>query len=408
MFFLLKVNRNFVKLPPSYLFVDIAARVNEFTKQHPEKPIIRLGIGDVTLPLPEAVVQAMTEASKEMGKMETFRGYGPECGYEFLRKAISENDYGKRGVDIGIDEIFVSDGAKSDTGNIGDIFSSDNVVAVCDPVYPVYVDTNVMAGRAGEYEEGKGWNRIVYMPCRKENHFLPELPEKEADIIYLCFPNNPSGAGITADELKKWVDYANEHKSVILYDAAYEAYITEDLPHSIYEIEGARTCAIEFRSFSKTAGFTGTRCAFTVVPKELVFGGISLNKLWSRRQSTKMNGVSYVVQRAAEAVYSKEGMAQVKKNIAYYQNNARIIREGLSAAGFEVYGGVNSPYIWLKTPGGLTSWEFFDLLLQKTGVVGTPGSGFGISGEGYFRLTSFNTRENTEKAVKRIIGSFQA
>jgi LL-diaminopimelate aminotransferase len=407
-FFLLKVNRNFVKLPPSYLFVDIAARVNEFTKQHPEKPIIRLGIGDVTLPLPEAVVQAMTEASKEMGKMETFRGYGPECGYEFLRKAISENDYGKRGVDIGIDEIFVSDGAKSDTGNIGDIFSSDNVVAVCDPVYPVYVDTNVMAGRAGEYEEGKGWNRIVYMPCRKENHFLPELPEKEADIIYLCFPNNPSGAGITADELKKWVDYANEHKSVILYDAAYEAYITEDLPHSIYEIEGARTCAIEFRSFSKTAGFTGTRCAFTVVPKELVFGGISLNKLWSRRQSTKMNGVSYVVQRAAEAVYSKEGMAQVKKNIAYYQNNARIIREGLSAAGFEVYGGVNSPYIWLKTPGGLTSWEFFDLLLQKTGVVGTPGSGFGISGEGYFRLTSFNTRENTEKAVKRIIESFQA
>ncbi|HBC27814.1 MAG TPA: LL-diaminopimelate aminotransferase [Ruminococcaceae bacterium] len=405
---MLKVNRNFVKLPPSYLFVDIAARVNEFTKQHPEKPIIRLGIGDVTLPLPEAVVQAMTEASKEMGKMETFRGYGPECGYEFLRKAISENDYGKRGVDIGIDEIFVSDGAKSDTGNIGDIFSSDNVVAVCDPVYPVYVDTNVMAGRAGEYEEGKGWNRIVYMPCRKENHFLPELPEKEADIIYLCFPNNPSGAGITADELKKWVDYANEHKSVILYDAAYEAYITEDLPHSIYEIEGARTCAIEFRSFSKTAGFTGTRCAFTVVPKELVFGGISLNKLWSRRQSTKMNGVSYVVQRAAEAVYSKEGMAQVKKNIAYYQNNARIIREGLSAAGFEVYGGVNSPYIWLKTPGGLTSWEFFDLLLQKTGVVGTPGSGFGISGEGYFRLTSFNTRENTEKAVKRIIESFQA
>ncbi|CAB1245113.1 LL-diaminopimelate aminotransferase [Ruminococcaceae bacterium BL-6] len=408
MFFLLKVNRNFVKLPPSYLFVDIAARVNEFTKQHPEKPIIRLGIGDVTLPLPEAVVQAMTEASKEMGKMETFRGYGPECGYEFLRKAISENDYGKRGVDIGVDEIFVSDGAKSDTGNIGDIFSSDNVVAVCDPVYPVYVDTNVMAGRAGEYEEGKGWNRIVYMPCRKENHFLPELPEKEADIIYLCFPNNPSGAGITADELKKWVDYANGHKSVILYDAAYEAYITEDLPHSIYEIEGAKTCAIEFRSFSKTAGFTGTRCAFTVVPKELVFGGISLNKLWSRRQSTKMNGVSYVVQRAAEAVYSKEGMAQVKKNIAYYQNNARIIREGLSAAGFEVYGGVNSPYIWLKTPGGLTSWEFFDLLLQKTGVVGTPGSGFGISGEGYFRLTSFNTRENTEKAVKRIIGSFQA
>ena len=405
---MLKINENFVKLPPSYLFVDIAAKVNEFAKDHPEMPIIRLGIGDVTLPLPKAVVRAMTDAAGEMGRAETFRGYGPECGYDFLRQAIADNDYAKRGVEIGIDEIFVSDGAKSDTGNIGDIFDRDNVVAVCDPVYPVYVDTNVMAGRAGDYTEGKGWSKIVYMPCVKENNFLPQLPKERADMIYLCFPNNPSGVGITAKELKKWVDYANENKSVILYDAAYEAFITEDLPHSIYEIEGAKTCAVEFRSFSKTAGFTGTRCAFTVVPKELEFGGVPLNRLWSRRQSTKMNGVPYVIQRAAEAVYSEEGMAEVGRNIAYYLNNARIIREGLSNAGFEVYGGVNSPYIWLKTPDGLSSWEFFDLLLSRTGVVGTPGSGFGLNGEGYFRLTSFNTTENTEKAVDRIIQAFRA
>jgi LL-diaminopimelate aminotransferase len=350
----------------------------------------------------------MISASKEMGEAETFRGYGPECGYAFLRQAIADNDFSKRGVQIGIDEIFISDGAKSDTGSIGDIFGTDNVVAVCDPVYTVYVDTNVMAGRAGEYIEGKGWSKIVYMPCLKENNFLPQLPKEHVDIIYLCFPNNPSGAAISFAELKKWVDYANKNSAIILYDAAYEAFITEDLPHSIFEIEGAKTCAIEFRSFSKTAGFTGTRCAFTVIPKELVFGGVSLNKLWGRRQSTKMNGVSYIIQRGAEAVYSKDGAREVKENIAYYLNNAKIIANGLSDAGFEVYGGVNSPYIWMKTPKGLNSWEFFDLLLEKTGVVGTPGSGFGLSGEGYFRLTSFNTKENTEKAVERIIKFFKA
>ncbi|TQI65605.1 LL-diaminopimelate aminotransferase [Clostridium sp. KNHs216] len=406
---MLRANENFVKLPASYLFVDIAKKVNEFSGQHPETEIIRLGIGDVTRPLPKAVVKAMQAAAEEMGKAETFRGYGPEAGYEFLRTAIAENDFIKRGVQIDIDEIFVSDGAKSDTGSIGDIFGADNVVAVCDPVYPVYVDTNVMAGRAGEYSEGKGWSKIVYMPCRKENGFLPELPKERADMIYLCFPNNPSGVGISREELKKWVDYALANQSVILYDAAYEAFITEeDMPHSIYEIQGAKKCAIEFRSFSKTAGFTGTRCAYTVLPKELVFGGVSLNKLWDRRQSTKMNGVSYVVQRGAEAVFSEEGRREVRENIAYYLNNAKIIVDGLKKAGFEVYGGVNSPYVWLKTPDGLTSWEFFDLLLEKTGVVGTPGSGFGVGGEGYFRLTSFNTKENTEKALERIIRSFKA
>ncbi len=406
---MLKVNENFVKLPASYLFVDIAARVNKFSKQHPEIEIIKMGIGDVTRPLPKAVVNAMKKAADEMGNAETFRGYGPEAGYDFLRNAIAENDFQKRGVDIASDEIFVSDGAKSDTGNIGDIFSVDNVVAVCDPVYPVYVDTNVMAGRAGEYTEGKGWSKIVYMPCRKENNFLPQIPAEHVDLVYLCFPNNPSGAGISKAELKKWVDYALENQSLILFDAAYEAFITEeDMPHSIYEIEGAKRCAIEFRSFSKTAGFTGTRCAFTVIPKELTFNGVSLNRLWDRRQSTKMNGVSYVVQRGAEAVYSEEGKREVRENIEYYQNNAKIISEGLKKAGFEVYGGVNSPYIWLKTPGNYTAWEFFDLLLEKTGVVGTPGSGFGVSGEGYFRLTSFNTKENTQRAVERIVQSFTA
>lgn len=404
---LARVNENFVKLPPSYLFVDIATKVEKFSKLHPKVEIIRLGIGDVTRPLPGAVVSAMKAAADEMGRADTFRGYGPEAGYEFLRRAISENDFASRGVSIDADEIFVSDGAKSDTGSIGDIFGLDNVVAVCDPVYPVYVDTNVMAGRAGEYVEGKGWSKIVYMPCKKENQFLPELPKEKVDLIYLCFPNNPSGVGISRSELKKWVDFALANHSVVFYDAAYEAYITEeDMPHSIFEIEGAKKCAIEFRSFSKTAGFTGTRCAFTVIPKELTIDGVSLNRLWGRRQSTKMNGVSYVVQRAAEAVYSEEGKKEVRANINYYQNNAKIIREGLAKAGFEVYGGVNSPYVWMKTPDSLTSWEFFDLLLEKTGVVGTPGSGFGINGEGYFRLTSFNTKENTQKAVERIIHSF--
>lgn len=406
---MLKINRNFKKLPANYLFVDIASRVEKFSGQHPETEIIRMGIGDVTRPLPTAVTEAMAKASREMSRAETFRGYGPEAGYPFLRKAISENDYRKHGIDIGEEDIFVSDGAKSDTGNIGDIFDIDNVVAVCDPVYPVYVDTNVMAGRAGEYREGSGWSKIVYMPCGKENNFLPQIPKTRADMIYLCFPNNPTGMSIPRSELKKWVDYALEHKSVILFDAAYEAFITSpDVPHSIYEIEGAKRCAIEFRSFSKTAGFTGTRCAFAVVPRELEFEGVSLNRLWNRRQSTKMNGVSYIVQRGAEAVYSEEGQKGVRSNIAYYQNNAKIIREGLTKAGFSVYGGVDSPYIWLKTPEGLSSWEFFDLLLEKTGVVGTPGSGFGTSGEGYFRLTSFSTKENTEKAVEKMAKSFQA
>lgn len=404
---LAKVNHNFVKLPPSYLFVDIAAKVEKFSKEHPGAEIIRLGIGDVTRPLPRAVVEAMKAAAEEMAHADTFRGYGPEAGYEFLRNAIAKNDYQSRGVDINPSEIFVSDGAKSDTGSIGDIFGLDNVVAVCDPVYPVYVDTNVMAGRAGEFQEGRGWSRIVYMPCLKENKFLPELPKEKVDLIYLCFPNNPSGVGISREELKKWVDYASENQAVILYDAAYEAFITEEnMPHTIFEIEGAKSCAIEFRSFSKTAGFTGTRCAFTVIPKELLVEGVSLNKLWGRRQSTKMNGVSYVIQRGAEAVYSEQGHREVRENIEYYLNNAKIIREGLEKAGFEVYGGVNSPYVWMKTPNGLSSWDFFDLLLEKACVVGTPGSGFGLNGEGYFRLTSFNTKENTQKAVERIISSF--
>ena len=404
---MLKVNENFLKLPESYLFVEIARKVKEFSERNPEKTIIKLGIGDVTKPLPKAVVAAMKKAADEMGAAETFRGYGPENGYAFLREAIAQHDYADNGVAISPDEIFVSDGAKSDTGSIGDIFSVDNVVAVCDPVYPVYIDTNVMAGRGGDYDEQNGWSKIVYMPCTAETNFVPELPKEKADIIYLCFPNNPSGVGITRDVLKTWVDYANKNGSVILYDAAYEAFITEDLPHSIFEIEGAKTCAIEFRSFSKTAGFTGTRCAFTVIPKELQFNGVSLNALWNRRQSTKMNGVPYVIQRGAEAVYSPEGQAEIKANIAYYLENAKIIRDGLAEAGFTVYGGVNSPYVWLKVPEGMTAWAFFDQLLEKTGVVGTPGSGFGLNGEGYFRLTAFNTKENTQAAVQRIIEQFK-
>lgn len=404
---LLKINNNFAKLPANYLFVEIANRVKRYQDSHPDAEIIKLGIGDVTRPLPKAVVDAMKKAADEMGNASSFRGYGPEAGYLFLREAIAKNDFQTRGVDISPDEIFVSDGAKSDTGSIGDILGTDNVVAVCDPVYPVYVDTNVMAGRAGEYIEGKGFSKIVYMPCRRENHFLPELPATHADMIYLCFPNNPTGMGIDKENLKKWVDYALDNQSLILYDAAYEAFITDpDMPHSIFEIEGAKKCAIEFRSFSKTAGFTGVRCAYSVIPKELVFDGVSLNKLWDRRQSTKMNGVSYPVQRAAEAVYSEEGKRGVCENIEYYQNNAKIMLDGLAKAGFEVYGGTNSPYVWMKVPDGLTSWEFFDVLLEKANVVGTPGSGFGSCGEGYFRLTSFNTKENTQKAVERIVKTF--
>jgi LL-diaminopimelate aminotransferase len=404
---LLKINNNFAKLPANYLFVEIANRVKRYQDSHPDAEIIKLGIGDVTRPLPKAVVDAMKKAADEMGNASSFRGYGPEAGYLFLREAIAKNDFQSRGVDITPEEIFVSDGAKSDTGSIGDILGTDNVVAVCDPVYPVYVDTNVMAGRAGEYVEGKGFSKIVYMPCRRENHFLPELPTTHADMIYLCFPNNPTGMGIDKANLKKWVDYALENHSLILYDAAYEAFITDpDMPHSIFEIEDAKKCAIEFRSFSKTAGFTGVRCAYSVIPKELVFDGVSLNKLWDRRQSTKMNGVSYPVQRAAEAVYSEEGKRGIRENIEYYQNNAKIMLHGLAKAGFEVYGGTNSPYVWMKVPDGLSSWEFFDLLLKKTNVVGTPGSGFGSCGEGYFRLTSFNTKENTQKAVERIVKTF--
>ena len=400
------INENFVKLPGSYLFSDIAKRVAAYTAAHPDQSIIRLGIGDVTRPLAPAVVEAMKQACDEMGEAATFRGYGPEQGYDFLREAIAENDYRARGIAISPDEVFVSDGAKSDTGNIGDIFGKDNIVAVCDPVYPVYVDTNAMAGRAGEPQSDGRWSSLVYMPCTEENGFAPALPDKKADMIYLCFPNNPTGASITYEGLQKWVDYALSSGSVILYDSAYEAFITEDIPHSIFEIEGAKKCAIEFRSFSKTAGFTGTRCGYTVVPKELTCGGVSLGALWNRRQTTKFNGVPYIVQRGAEAVYSPEGQKQIRETIAFYLHNAKVIREGLAQAGFTVYGGVNAPYIWLKTPDGLTSWEFFDELINRAGVVGTPGSGFGPSGEGYFRLTSFGSLENSVAAIERIKKAF--
>ena len=399
-----KINDNYTKLPGSYLFSTIAKKVNAFTEANKDANIIRLGIGDVTLPLAPKVVSAMRDAVDEMGVKETFKGYAPDLGYEFLRKAIADNDFKARGVDIALDEIFISDGAKSDSGNIGDIFSVDNRIAVCDPVYPVYVDTNAMAGRAGEYNpETEKWSNVIYMPCTAENNFAPELPTETPDIIYLCFPNNPTGATITKDELQKWVDYANEKKAVIIYDAAYEAYITEDnVAHTIYECDGAKTCAIEIRRFSKNAGFTGTRLGFTVIPKELKCGDVSLNSLWARRHGTKINGAPYIIQKAGEAVYTEEGKKQTKEQIAYYMNNAKIIREGLSAAGYTVSGGINAPYIWLKTPDNMTTWEFFDFLLQKANVVGTPGSGFGPSGEGYFRLTAFGTYEKTLEAIERI------
>ena len=404
----MKINENFLKIESSYLFSNIAKRVREYTAANPEKAknIIRLGIGDVTLPLAPACIEAMHKAVDEMSKAETFRGYPPEYGYDFLLNAINDNDYKARGINFDISEIFVSDGAKSDTGNIGDIFSLDNRVAICDPVYPVYVDTNVMSGRSGDKVDGK-WSNIYYMPCLAENDFLPEIPSEKVDIIYLCFPNNPTGMAITKDYLKKWVDYANANKAVILYDSAYEAFVTEDnVPRSIYEIEGAKTCAIEFRSFSKTAGFTGVRCGYTVVPHDLQFDGVELNKFWARRQATKFNGVSYITQRAAEAVYSDEGKKQIKEILAYYQNNAKIIYDGLASCGFKVYGAKNSPYVWLKTPDGMGSWEFFDLLLNELQVVGTPGEGFGPAGEGYFRLTAFGSTENTQKAVERIKNYF--
>ncbi len=401
---MVQINRNFSKLPGSYLFSEIGRRVAAYSRENPDAPLIRLGIGDVTRPLVPAVTQAMARAVAEMGTSGGFHGYGPEQGYDFLRQAIAEHDYRARGVAVDPEEIFVSDGAKSDCGNIGDIFGPDNVVAVCDPVYPVYVDSNAMAGRAGDYDPATGrWSRLVYLPCVRENGFVPAIPEGRADMVYLCFPNNPTGAMATRAQLKAWVDWANANGSVILYDSAYEAFISEsDVPHSIFEIEGARTCAIEFRSFSKTAGFTGTRCAYTVVPKALEREGISLNALWNRRQTTKFNGVPYVVQRGAQAVYTPEGQEQVRETISYYQRNARVIREGLSRAGLEVYGGVNAPYIWVKTPEGMGSWEFFDLLLRQAHVVTTPGAGFGPSGEGYIRVTAFGEAQQAVQAVERI------
>ena len=404
-----RINENFLELQESYLFSTIAKKVEKYSKENPDKKIIKLGIGDVTKPIVPTVIQAMHKAVDEMGTKEGFKGYGPEQGYEFLRKAIVENDYKKRGVDIAEDEIFVSDGAKCDCGNIVDIFAKDNKVAITDPVYPVYLDTNVMAGRSGKYDEEKGiYENIVYLPISAKNDFKPELPKERVDMIYLCFPNNPTGTVLTKEELKKWVDYAKENNSVLLYDSAYEAFITEpDIPHTIYEVEGAKDVAIEFRSFSKTAGFTGLRCAYVVIPKEVkgyTDDGkeIEIRKLWNRRTCTKFNGVSYIVQKAAEATYTPEGRKEIMENIAYYMENAKIIKQGLEEAGFTVYGGVNSPYVWLKVPENKTSWEFFDDLLENVNVVGTPGSGFGPSGEGYFRLTAFGTRENTVEAINRI------
>ncbi|MFT4142991.1 MAG: LL-diaminopimelate aminotransferase [Mobilitalea sp.] len=399
-----KINENYLKLPGSYLFSTIGKKVKEFSAANPDKKIIRLGIGDVTLPLVPAVISALHTSVDEMALKETFKGYAPDLGYEFLRQAIAEHDYKLRGVTIAIDEIFVSDGAKSDSANIQEIFGEDNKIAVCDPVYPVYVDSNVMAGRTGTYnpETGK-WSNVIYMPCTKENQFAPELPEETPDLIYLCFPNNPTGSTISKDALQKWVDYANKVGAVIIYDAAYEAYISEeDVPHTIYECEGAKTCAIELRSYSKNAGFTGTRLGFTVIPKELKCGDVSLNSLWARRHGTKFNGAPYIIQAAGAAIYTEEGRKQTKEQIAYYMNNARLIREGLQSAGFTVSGGVNAPYIWMETPKGMTSWDFFDHLLEKVNVVGTPGSGFGPSGEGYFRLTSFGSYESTLEAIERI------
>lgn len=399
-----KINDNYLKLPGSYLFSTIAKKVQAFQAANPDKEIIRLGIGDVTLPLAPVVIDTLHGAVDEMSKAETFHGYAPDLGYDFLRNAIVDFDYKRRGADISADEIFVSDGAKSDSGNIGDIFSVDNKIAVCDPVYPVYVDTNAMAGRTGDYlPDQQKWSNVIYMPCTAETNFAPELPKETPDIIYLCFPNNPTGSTITKDELQKWVDYANKVGAVIIYDAAYEAYISEEnVPHTIFECEGARTCAIELRSFSKNAGFTGTRLGFTVIPKDLKSGDVTLHSLWARRHGTKFNGAPYIIQKAGAAVYTEEGQKQTGEQIAYYMNNAKTIRKGLTDMGYTVFGGVNAPYIWLQTPDKMKSWDFFDMLLEKANVVGTPGSGFGPSGEGYFRLTAFGSAENTRKALERI------
>ncbi len=399
-----KINENYLKLQGSYLFSQIAGKVAAYQKAHPDREIIRLGIGDVTQPLAPAIIAALHRAVDEMGNGETFHGYAPDMGYGFLREAIVKHDYEAWGCHVEADEIFVSDGAKSDCGNIQEIFGESCKIAVCDPVYPVYVDSNVMAGRTGTYDNvSEKWAGVIYMPCTAENGFVPALPQETPDLIYLCMPGNPTGTTLTREQLKVWVDYANRMGAVILYDAAYEAYITEpDVPHSIYEIEGARTCAIEFRSFSKKAGFTGLRLGFTVVPKDLKCGDTALRDLWARRHGTKFNGAPYIVQRAGEAVYSPEGSRQVREQVDYYMRNAQVIFQGLRDAGYTVFGGVNSPYIWLKTPEGMSSWQFFDFLLEHAGVVGTPGSGFGPSGEGYFRLTAFGTYENTVKAVERI------
>ena len=399
-----KVNEDYLKLPGSYLFSTIGKKVAAYQEANPDKSIIRLGIGDVTQPLAPAIIEALHGAVEEMAHAETFHGYAPDLGYEFLRSAMAKNDYQARGCDIQADEIFISDGAKCDSGNIQEIFAKDNKIAVCDPVYPVYVDTNVMAGRTGTYDPAREtWSDVIYMPCTKETNFAPELPKERPDIIYLCFPNNPTGSTITKDELQKWVDYANKEGAVIIYDAAYEAYISEEnVPHTIYECEGARTCAIELRSFSKNAGFTGVRLGATVIPKDIKSKDVTLHSLWARRHGTKYNGAPYIVQKAGEAVYSEAGKVQLKEQVAYYMNNAKVIYQGLKEAGYNVSGGVNAPYIWLETPKGMTSWQFFDHLLENAGVVGTPGSGFGPSGEGYFRLTAFGSYENTVAAIDRI------
>ncbi len=401
------INDNFLKLQNSYLFADIARKVTAFKSQHPKADIIRLGIGDVTRPLVPAVIEAMHRAVDEMAQKETFHGYGPEQGYDFLREAIVKYDFAPRGVDLSTDEVFVNDGAKSDTGNFGDILGKDNIVCVTDPIYPVYVDSNVMAGRAGHFVGGS-WSDIIYQPCTLEQGFMPALPDRHADVIYLCFPNNPMGTVATHEQLRQWVDYALEHRSIILYDSAYEAYIQDPaLPHSIYEIEGAKRCAVEFRSYSKTAGFTGVRCGYTIVPKELTVTTasgqeVSLNALWNRRQTTKFNGTSYITQRAAAAIYTPEGQAQTKAVIDYYMTNAKLMRQTLLEAGLQVFGGEHAPYLWVKTPVGMDSWAFFDTLLEEIHLVCTPGVGFGPAGNGYIRLTAFGEREHCEEAMRRL------
>lgn len=397
-------NRNFQRLPGNYLFSTIAGKVKDFKAANPDKDVISLGIGDVTQPLTPTIIQALHDAVDDMSRAETFRGYAPDGGYDFLRRAIVEKDYAPRGIQFDEDEIFVSDGAKSDSANIQELFAANTKIAVTDPVYPVYIDSNALAGRAGVFDAiEEEWTDVIYMPCTEDNCFAPQLPGETPDVIYLCFPNNPTGSTIPKSELQEWVDYANTMGSVIIYDAAYEAYISsDDVAHSIYECEGAKTCAIEMRSFSKNAGFTGTRLGFTVIPKELEFGHMKLKDLWARRQGTKFNGAPYIIQRAGEAVYSEQGQKEIKGLVSYYMENARVIREALKELGYTVYGGVDAPYIWLKTPDDMTSWEFFDKLLEGANVVGTPGSGFGPSGEGFFRLTAFGTHENTKEAIERI------